>query len=289
MRRLDVPDLAIDRIGAQGVTSTNVDARLLLEPSPERYGDRGTCHEPHRSVREWRKPVSDAPNNPPSGGPPPPGGQQPPPPGGAPPPGGQQPPPPGGAPPPGGQPPPSAGGPPPPAQPPSAPQFQQPAAGIGGPADLGTRILARLIDSILIAVVNAVLVTTLIFGVVFNAGTSGFGGLGFGGFSGWGLLSSVISAAIYVGYFAFMESSRGQTVGKMLLKLRTEGPNGGNPTMEQALKRNAWMALSIVPIVGGLLQLGAAIYIMVTINNNTATRQGWHDEFADGTRVIKIG
>lgn len=235
--------------------------------------------------------MSDVPNQPPGGQPPPPGGQQPPPGGQPPPPGGPQPPPPGGFPPAGGQPAPPPGGFPPAGGQPGqfgSPQYpQQQPSGIGAPADLGTRILARIIDAILVGVVNAVLVTTLLFGVIFSAGGTGMPG--FGGVSGWGLLSSLITTAINIGYFAFMESSRGQTVGKMLLKIQTQGPDGQNPTMEEAIKRNAWLALSIVPFIGGLLSLAAVIYIMVTINNNTATRQGWHDEFAGGTRVIKIG
>ena len=51
--------------------------------------------------------------------------------------------------------------------------------------------------------------------------------------------------------------------------------------------------IAIVPVVGWLVaplaQLAAAIFIAVTINNNIATRQGWHDQFADGTSVVKIG
>lgn len=178
-------------------------------------------------------------------------------------------------------PPPGAGQNPPPA--PQAPQGQA-SPGIGDPADLMTRVLARLIDAIILFIVNMVVVTTLVVGALFG-GSAGF----FGGFSLPGLIGSVISAAIYVGYFALLESNRGQTVGKMLMKVQVQGPDGQNPTMEQALKRNAWMALSIIPLLGGLLQLAAAIYIIVTINNNTQTRQGWHDEFAGGTKVIKIG
>lgn len=143
---------------------------------------------------------------------------------------------------------------------------------------------------ILLFVVNAIIITVVIIGAVFSA----LGGRSSGFLAG--AIGAVLSAAIYLGYFAFMESNRGQTVGKMLMKLQTQGPDGQKPTMEQALKRNAWVALgvlAIIPFVGGLLgsvaQLGAAIYIAVTINNNTATRQGWHDEFAGGTKVIKIG
>jgi hypothetical protein len=81
----------------------------------------------------------------------------------------------------------------------------------------------------------------------------------------------------------------------MLLKLQTRGPDGGNPTFEQALKRNAFTAigvLGIIPFMGflaGLLSLAAVIMIAVTISNNTATRRGWHDDFAGGTQVVKIG
>ena len=165
------------------------------------------------------------------------------------------------------------------------------ASAAGQPADLMTRFFARLIDFVVLFIVNIVVVTTVILGALLGANGGGF--FGGGGFVA-NAVGAVVSAAIYIGYFAFLESSRGQTLGKMLLKLKTEGPNGELPTMEQAIKRNIWVAFGvagIIPILGTFLafvaQLGAAIYIAVTINNNTTTRQGWHDEFAGGTRVIK--
>ncbi len=177
--------------------------------------------------------------------------------------------------------------PPPPAPPP--PSGDQAASGVGQPADLLNRFLAKLIDFILLMIVNFIIVTTLIFGVLVSAGMGRGGGfMPFGGFSIGGLIASVVTAVIYVGYFAFMESSKGQTVGKMLLKLEVRGPDGNKPSMEVAIKRNIWMALSIVPFIGGLAQLVVAIVIAVTINNS-ATNTGWHDQFAGGTSVIKIG
>lgn len=165
---------------------------------------------------------------------------------------------------------------------------------VGQPADLMTRFLARLIDYVILFVVNLVVVTVVIVGAIMGD-TAGLGGLGATNFAA-GAVSSVVAAAIYVGYFAFMESSRGQTVGKMAMKIQVLGPNGGHPTMAEAVKRNAWAGLGVlgvVPIiggfVGGLLQLAAVIYIAVTINNNVATRQGWHDEFAGGTKVVRVG
>ena len=43
-----------------------------------------------------------------------------------------------------------------------------------------------------------------------------------------------------------MESSRGQTLGKMVLKLRRSGPTGSNPTLEQALRRNIFYAANLL-------------------------------------------
>jgi uncharacterized RDD family membrane protein YckC len=165
--------------------------------------------------------------------------------------------------------------------------------GVGQPADLMNRFLARLIDYVLLFVVNLVLVVVIVVGALMGASAGAFGTGG--GSLAAGVVAAVLQAAIYLGYFAFLESRNGQTIGKMALKLQTQGPGGGAPTMEQALKRNAWVALGIlgiVPIVGGFIgavgQLVAVIMIAVTINNNPS-RQGWHDKFAGGTRVIKIG
>jgi uncharacterized RDD family membrane protein YckC len=109
-----------------------------------------------------------------------------------------------------------------------------------------------------------------------------------------GALTAIITSVIYLGYFTLMESRKGQTIGKMLLKLRTEGPDGSTPTTEQALKRNFWVALGIlgvIPVIGGVIgglaELAIMILIAVTINSSP-TREGWHDKLAGGTRVIKI-
>lgn len=158
----------------------------------------------------------------------------------------------------------------------------------GQPADLGTRVIARIIDNVLLAVVNGIIGATLgadAFSTLLTTGRVDYGTLA---------LITVLNAAIILGYFVLLESTRGQTLGKMLLKVRTVGAGGGNPTAAEALKRNLWTAvglISLVPALGwasNLLQLAAAISIIVTISNNPATRQGWHDKFA-GTRVVKTG
>lgn len=165
---------------------------------------------------------------------------------------------------------------------------------VGQPAELLDRFLARLIDFVILFMVNMIVVSFLVVGLIMQS-QSGMMGLSGGNFV-TSLVSSVLIAAIYLGYFAFMESSRGQTVGKMLMKLQTRGPSGGNPTMEQAIRRNIWVAmgiLGVIPIIGGILgglgQLIAMILIAVGINSDTVGRRGWHDTFAGGTQVVKIG
>lgn len=177
--------------------------------------------------------------------------------------------------------------PPPPASPPPPPPPPPPAAsGAGAPGDLLTRFLARFIDSILLG-----LAISIVFGAL------GLATFGLTQRGGWFLtsLGTILSAAVVVGYFAFMESSRGQTIGKMVTKLRVEALDGQKPTMEQAVKRNLFNAISvisIVPLIGGFISgigsLAAVIYIIVTINGDPVARRGWHDKFG-GTRVIKTG
>ncbi len=171
------------------------------------------------------------------------------------------------------------------------PPMQAP-SGVGQPADLLMRFLARLIDFVILGVINVILVSVVVVGAIMG---SGGGMLGTGNTFAASAVASVIEALIYLGYFSLMESRNGQTIGKMLLKLQTQGPDGRTPTLEQAVRRNIWVAfgiLGVVPIVGGVIgalaELGAVIAIAVTINSSP-TRQGWHDQFAGNTKVIKIG
>ncbi|WP_338750936.1 RDD family protein [Janibacter alittae] len=154
------------------------------------------------------------------------------------------------------------------------------------PAELLDRFVAKLIDFVITGVVYAVIAAILAVALTVGTGSSWLSGV----------VTSIVLVALQLGYFTFLESSRGQTVGKMVMKLHVQGPNGGLPTTEEALKRNLWMAISligIIPLIGWLIQFVAWIAALVTIamgiNNDTANRQAWHDQFAGGTRVIKAG
>jgi uncharacterized RDD family membrane protein YckC len=194
-----------------------------------------------------------------------------------------------------GTPPPAPGTPPAPA-PPNEPGYGYggPAPAVGQPADLLMRFLARLIDFILLGIVNSIIALIIVAGAF---GLSGGNSYGFGSGHSYGAsaLSAVIASVLYLGYFTLMESRTGRTIGKMLLKLQTQGPDGSTPTTEQALKRNFWVALGIlgvIPVVGGLIgsvaELAIVILIAVTIHSSPV-REGWHDKLAGGTRVLKTG
>lgn len=171
-----------------------------------------------------------------------------------------------------------------------------PTGGIGQPAELLPRFVARLIDFLLVGFVAGAIGAILLAVIAVSAN-----GLAF---AGWGIpdgvpyavnaTTSVVTAALYLAYFTLMEAKRGQTVGKMVMKLETRGPGGGRPTTEQAFKRNAWTGLRVLTVIpfigwlGGLLWVAAVIAIAVTIANSP-TRRGWHDDFAGGTTVFRIG
>ncbi|MBY6367540.1 RDD family protein [Rhodococcus corynebacterioides] len=76
------------------------------------------------------------------------------------------------------------------------------------------------------------------------------------------------------------------TLGKKFLGLSVRGPGGTTIALQQSAIRNAFMLLTIIPFIGGLLAFVAYVVIAVTINSSP-TKQGKHDEFAGGTQVIE--
>jgi uncharacterized RDD family membrane protein YckC len=182
---------------------------------------------------------------------------------------------------------------PPPPPPPAgaaAPMAGAAAAyGPGQPGNLIDRFLARLIDGVILFIVFAII--NVVVGSIVYSGYHSTGEIFF-----YYLISGVLETIIGLGYFGYLESSRGQTIGKQVMKLHTYGPDGqSNPTMEQAIRRNIWYALpliAIVPVLGWLLYIVAAIASVVLIVigiNGDPRRQHWFDKFAGGTQVVKVG
>lgn len=159
---------------------------------------------------------------------------------------------------------------------PVPPPPPSPSGGQDVVAGVGIRFGARLIDGLLFGIlIGAVIGVLVAIGLVGEADATSW-------------IYQSLPTLLYIAYFVGFESSRGQTVGKMLLKLEVQGPNGGHPTPEQALKRNGWLALGLLPVIGGIAGLVAAIAIAVTISSSD-TNQGWHDNVGGGTRVLRAG
>jgi uncharacterized RDD family membrane protein YckC len=135
------------------------------------------------------------------------------------------------------------------------------------------RLGARIIDG-LVLIIPVVLVT-LPFG--------GFS-IGNANSSAKSFVAGVVATLLQYAYFVIMESSRGATIGKRACGLQV-GSAQEALTVETAAKRNAWILLGLVPIVGGLLELVVVIMIAVGINSDPLG-QGPHDRFA-GLRVSR--
>ncbi len=142
-------------------------------------------------------------------------------------------------------------------------------------AGLGARIGARLLDVLIVAIPLSIVMSLVGWG----AGAV----LDVGGTRGQ--VTSLLQSLLWFAYFVGLESNRGATIGKSIVGIEVQGPDGGVPSLERAMKRNAWMLLGLIPWIGGLLWLVAVIVIMVTINSGSDL-QGLHDEWAT-TAVLR--
>lgn len=148
-------------------------------------------------------------------------------------------------------------------------QFQ-PAFGV--PGKLWPRFAARLIDNLIVA-----LPLSILLNFVLVPNMEGFGGIS--------VSYAIVFAAVLL-YFVLMESRTGATLGKKILGLKVVAPNGA-PTVPllASLKRNVYLAVSIIPCLGWLAGFALMIYMAATLDKDP-NKQGWHDKLAGGTQVI---
>jgi uncharacterized RDD family membrane protein YckC len=181
--------------------------------------------------------------------------------------------------------------PPPPAPAPGGfqPNFQQsnveagPAPGVSY-ADTVNRVIAAVIDGVILWVVNIVLL--IIAGVIAIAG------------AGWiiSLLFGAIFAVANAVYFVYGWTKMRASFGQKFLNLETvNAADGATLTQNQAIRRWAflfgpWAVGAIIPIVGILIELLAALYVLYLLYTVTQSpkRQGYHD-LQSGTVVVKRG
>ena len=141
------------------------------------------------------------------------------------------------------------------------------------------RFVARLIDSLIIIVINAIV--RLPLSLMFGLGTMGMRGMGearggwiFGPAMGAVGLSTVIGIALGAAYEIYFLSAHGATPGKMALGLRVIRADGGPISPMLALGRHFALWLS-----GFILMIG---YIMAGFDPE---KRALHDRICE-TRVI---
>ena len=133
-----------------------------------------------------------------------------------------------------------------------------PAAVTGAKAGFWIRVVAFIIDSIIVGVINAIVAAIL------SSNTTGRTGI------------QTVLGIIYFSYFWSANSPwPGQTVGDKLLNLRVTRTDGSDLTIVQAFIRYVGLFISFIVIFIGV--------IWVAFDPN---KQGWHDKIA-GTYVIK--
>ncbi|MEV3933054.1 MULTISPECIES: RDD family protein [unclassified Streptomyces] len=200
--------------------------------------------------------------------------------------------------PPQGSPPPSSGspygsGPPPPPPPPNDPYGgggpyggADPLAGMPPLAEPGKRILARLIDLLIISI--PLYLISLPFGgavdVSSDDGNDDFGNAVGNAYSGHQLVWSLIGLVVYVAYDTYFTHKDGRTLGKRLLKMRVAMLNDGSvPDTSSSLMRAVvlWLpALLCCPCLWWLIN----IVLMFT---DKPYRQGLQDK-AGKTVVVSV-
>jgi uncharacterized RDD family membrane protein YckC len=107
-------------------------------------------------------------------------------------------------------------------------------------ATLGSRVLARVIDTLVLVAIDFVLGTAI-------AGPASPGDFSYAD-------EVLLGALVFVLYFAYegaMTSARGQTLGKMALRIRVVRLAGGPVS-----SREAWMRAAVYALPGVLLAIG---------------------------------
>jgi uncharacterized RDD family membrane protein YckC len=132
-------------------------------------------------------------------------------------------------------------------------------------AEPGRRIVGRIIDWLIMAVVLVPLYLLMVAGST-TAGRSGASdGLFLGGFFAFMLAATVGQVMYEVAFVAI----KGQTPGKMIMKVKVVRESDGQiPGWGPAFMRWLPSLVGIVPCIGGLLQLGLMIWALVNLFSN---------------------
>lgn len=157
-------------------------------------------------------------------------------------------------------------------------------------ASLGARIGARIIDAIILGVINLI-VSTIIIGTSGFTNPSDFETPGLGRY----LLATIVGIGFAVLYEGVLVAKTEATPGKMALGLKIKRSDGSRITLDAAIRRYAiWGALALlgifgaaglVAVVNGLISLALVIGGMIMINTDALRQAPW-DKIGD-TIVVK--
>lgn len=169
-------------------------------------------------------------------------------------------------------------------------------------AEWWERWAARAVDSVLYAIGSSIISALLfailgpVFGIRLGLFTTGAGSAS--GYFALAVVVWAVSGAAYAWYDVALHTRSGQTLGKMLLKIRVAGLDG-RPVPRTVLLRRACAypgAFAVVGLLAGISWGATTIALLlafvlsiadgVPVVTDTARRQALHDRFA-GTVVIK--
>lgn len=105
---------------------------------------------------------------------------------------------------------------------------------------IGIRFISFLIDTIILGVLVGAIGSILGFNVASQT-------------AGWGF--GLLSFIIFLAYFTYLEGSKGQTIGKMVTKIKVVGEDGTTIDMNQAFTRNILRVIDglILYLIGAIL------------------------------------
>lgn len=118
------------------------------------------------------------------------------------------------------------------------------------------RVIALIIDAVILGIVYAILSAVLLAGLWATRGGFGLGGFGFASIFGVG---AFIYWIMWILYFAVTESTWGASIGKMALSMRVVGEDGNKPEIKDAFIRNVSRIhglLFLLDLIGGLVMEG---------------------------------
>jgi uncharacterized RDD family membrane protein YckC len=153
--------------------------------------------------------------------------------------------------------------------------YQAAASGVGAPADWWRRLVAIILDGLVLTIPNAILV--FLFGIkTTETDVSGNVTIHLGSFAAVSFLSLIV-AIIYSGLLE--GSSHGQSVGKMALRIQVRDATTGGPIgfARAAGRRFIYQILFLPLFVPGLINGLSPLW--------DARRQAWHDK-AVNTLVV---